>query len=121
MTNTRITDPEILEIRYPVRLIEFAIRTGSGGEGRFPGGDGIIRTLEFLRRLQVSILSSRRHGNAPYGLAGGKSGALGENILRRASGEILLLPGTCQLEVQSGDQLTLRTPGGGGYGIPSNL
>jgi len=121
MTNTRITDPEILEIRYPVRLIEFAIRKGSGGEGRFAGGDGVTRTLEFLRRLQVSILSSRRQGNAPYGLAGGKSGALGENVLRRISGEMLLLPGTCQLEVESGDQLTLRTPGGGGYGIPNNL
>ncbi|MEY4566445.1 MAG: Acetophenone carboxylase gamma subunit [Planctomycetota bacterium] len=118
MTNTRITDPEILEIRYPVRLIEFAIRKGSGGEGRFPGGDGVIRTIEFLRRLQVSLLSSRRQGNAPYGLAGGKSGTLGENVLRRRSGETLLLPGTCQLEVDCGDQLTLKTPGGGGYGVP---
>ncbi len=120
MTNTRITDPELLEIRYPVRLVEFAIRKGSGGEGRFAGGDGVIRTIEFLRQLQVSILSSRRRGNAPYGLAGGNSGALGENVLRRRCGETLLLPGTCQLEVESGDQLTLGTPGGGGYGIPSN-
>lgn len=118
MTNTRITDPEILEIRYPVRLIEFSIRKGSGGDGRFTGGDGVIRTIEFLRKLQVSLLSSRRQGNAPYGLAGGKSGALGENILRRSSGETLQLPGTCQLDVERGDQLTLRTPGGGGYGIP---
>jgi 5-oxoprolinase (ATP-hydrolysing) len=116
MTNTRLTDPEVLEARYPVRLIEFAIRRGSGGAGRLPGGCGVRRRIEFLRPLTVSILSQRRGPYAPYGMDGGEPGALGRNTLFRADGTSELLPGATQIDVQPGDVLLIETPGGGGWG-----
>src|SRR5690606_169477 len=106
----------VLERRYPVRLREFAIRQGSGGAGKQHGGDGVVRRIEFLRQLEVSILSQRRGPYAPYGLAGGMAGALGRNTLQRANGETESLPSLVQFVAQPGDILTLETPGGGGYG-----
>jgi len=116
MTNTRLTDPEILEQRYPVRVLEFSIRRGSGGRGNRRGGDGTVRRIEFLRRLDVSILSQRRGPYPPFGLAGGQSGALGRNTLIRADGTVETLAGCAQLVARPGDVLVLETPGGGGYG-----
>jgi 5-oxoprolinase (ATP-hydrolysing) len=116
MTNTRITDPEILEVRHPgVRLNKFTLRRGSGGEGRFPGGDGVIREVLFLKPATVSIISERRVIR-PYGLAGGGCGERGENLLRRASGEIVRLPHRVGLAVAENDSIIIKTPGGGGYG-----
>jgi 5-oxoprolinase (ATP-hydrolysing) len=120
MTNTRSTDPEILERRLPVRLHEFSIRRGSGGDGRNRGGDGIIRRLEFLEALEASLITERRGPHPPYGVNGGSPGSIGKNILERADGEIIELPGICEFTVEPGDILTIQTPGGGGYGI-SNL
>ncbi|MEX0678488.1 MAG: hydantoinase B/oxoprolinase family protein [Pirellulales bacterium] len=118
MTNTRLTDPEVLERRYPVRVRSFSIRRGSGGNGRTRGGDGVIRRLEFLKPLEVSILSERRGPYPPYGLAGGESGALGRNTLQRTDGTLEHLPGRAQFRARPGDVLTIETPGGGGYGSP---
>jgi 5-oxoprolinase (ATP-hydrolysing) len=117
MTNTRLTDPEVLEDRYPVRLVEFAIRRGSGGAGRRRGGDGAVRRIEFLRPLQVSLLTERRGPYAPFGLEGGAPGALGLNtVWRRGNSKEEALPGKIHVEVEAGDVLTIQTPGGGGYG-----
>jgi 5-oxoprolinase (ATP-hydrolysing) len=116
MTNTRLTDPEVLEQRYPVRVKEFAIRRGSGGAGEHRGGDGIIRRIEFLQPLDVSILSQRRGPHAPYGMHGGAAGELGRNTLRRADGRSEQLAGSTQFTAQPGDELTIETPGGGGFG-----
>ncbi|MEX0712193.1 MAG: hydantoinase B/oxoprolinase family protein [Pirellulales bacterium] len=116
MTNTRLTDPEVLERRYPVRVHEFSIRRGSGGAGARRGGDGVVRRLEFLRPLEVSILSSRRGPYPPYGAAGGEPGALGLNTLMRADGSVQVLAGSARFVAQGGDVLTVETPGGGGYG-----
>jgi 5-oxoprolinase (ATP-hydrolysing) len=118
MTNTRLTDPEILERRYPVRLHEFSIRRGSGGSGHRRGGDGVIRRIEFLRPLEVSVLSQRRGPYPPYGLAGGSPGALGHNLLTRSSSQIEHLPSLSHIHVQPGDILIIETPGGGGRGAP---
>lgn len=122
MTNTRLTDPEVIERRYPVRVHEFSIRRGSGGrfETAGPGhrgGDGVIRQIEFLKPLRVSLLSERRGPYAPFGMAGGPPGARGRNLLRRA-GETdwIDLGGKVQIEVAPGDVLTIETPGGGGFG-----
>jgi 5-oxoprolinase (ATP-hydrolysing) len=117
MTNTRITDPEQLERKYPVRLLEFGIRRNSGGDGKFSGGDGIIRKVEFLAPLQVTILGQHRN-YAPYGLRGGADGKPGAHILTTKNHVVSRLPGICSLEVQTGDILTIETPGGGGYGAP---
>lgn len=119
MTNTRLTDPEVLERRYPVRLLEFSIRRGSGGAGQNRGGDGIVRRIEFLRALDVSILSQRRGPYAPYGVQGGEAGALGRNTLRRAGGSEQSLPAQAQFRAEPGDVLTIETPGGGGWGRAS--
>jgi 5-oxoprolinase (ATP-hydrolysing) len=116
MTNTRLTDPEVLEQRYPVRVRRFAIRRGSGGAGRHRGGDGVVRELEFLRPLTLSILSQRRGPYAPYGLAGGGPGELGRNTVVRANGAVEPLAALAQLAVGPGDVLVLETPGGGGWG-----
>ena len=121
MTNTRLTDPEVIEQRYPVRVLEFSIRRGSGGAGRHRGGDGIIRRLEFQRELEASLLCQRRGPYPPYGLAGGLPGALGHNTLRRADGTEETLPGKVQFVAQPGDILTIETPGGGGYGKASKI
>ena len=116
MTNTRLTDPEVLESRYPVRLVRFAIRRGSGGAGRYRGGCGVIREIEFLEPLEVSILSQRRT-TVPYGLHGGGVGQRGRNILRRVGTDAdVELPPIVSIAVRPGDRLTLETPGGGGWG-----
>ena len=115
MTNTAITDPEILEHRYPVRLERFAVRRGSGGRGRWRGGDGVERRLLFLRPLRLSILSQHRNAG-PYGLAGGGDGEPGSQVVERAGGKRQELGSVDGCEVAPGDRLILRTPGGGGYG-----
>lgn len=118
MTNTRLTDPEILEQRYPVRLQEFSIRRKSGGKGRHSGGDGVVRRIEFLQPLEVSTLCQRRGNYAPYGLHGGQPGRLGQNSLRDQAGRVEVLPGCVHRRVQPGAVLTIETPGGGGYEAP---
>ncbi|KUF91656.1 Pantothenate kinase 2 [Phytophthora nicotianae] len=115
MTNTRITDPEILEKRFPVLLRAFHLREGSGGAGKFRGGDGVVRQIEFLEGMTVSILSERR-AFQPYGLEGGAPGARGINILQRQGGRTVNLGGKNTVDVLPGEILTLYTPGGGGFG-----
>ncbi len=114
MTNTRITDPEHFEQKYPVRLLEFGIRKFSGGNGRCKGGDGITRSVQFLKPLQVTLLGQHRK-YAPYGLNGGEDGQCGKHTLFR-EGQSEELPGICSFEVNRGDILAIETPGGGGYG-----
>jgi 5-oxoprolinase (ATP-hydrolysing) len=116
MTNTRLTDPEVLEQRYPVRVKQFSIRHGSGGHGQHRGGDGVVRQLEFLRPLDVSILSQRRGPYPPFGLKGGETGALGRNSLARHDGTEDTLAGRANFTARPGDVLTIETPGGGGWG-----
>jgi 5-oxoprolinase (ATP-hydrolysing) len=119
MTNTRLTDPEVIERRYPVRVREFRIRRGSGGNGRHRGGDGVVRRLQFLRPLTLSMLSERRAAFAPFGLEGGDDGAQGRNTLERAgSSPAADVGGKFAIEVQPEDVLTIETPGGGGFGAP---
>jgi 5-oxoprolinase (ATP-hydrolysing) len=121
MTNTRLTDPEVLEQRYPVRVRSFSIRRGSGGAGQNRGGDGVVRQLEFLRPLDVSIVSQRRGPYAPYGFAGGLPGSLGRNLLRRAGSSVEEQLDNCvQFRAEPGDVLTIETPGGGGWGEGSD-
>jgi len=116
MTNTMNTPIEALEMAYPLRIAEYGIRRGSGGQGRHKGGDGIVRTWEFLAPATVTLLTDRRR-LAPWGLAGGGPGAPGRNTLRRAgTGLEEVLPSKVQLKVQAGDRLTLETPGGGAWG-----
>jgi 5-oxoprolinase (ATP-hydrolysing) len=117
MTNTRITDPEVLEHRYPVRLERFAVRAGSGGAGQWRGGDGAVRELTFLEPMSLSLLSQHRV-ERPYGLEGGEPGQPGRQRLVRASGEIEELAPIDGCEVGPGDRLILETPGGGGWGEP---
>lgn len=117
MTNTRLTDVEVVEHRYPVRIEEFAIRRGSGGSGRHRGGDGIIRTLQFLAPLRVSLLTQRRGPYAPFGLEGGAAGMMGRNtLLRQHHSAVEDIGGCGTFEVAPGDRLTIETPGGGGFG-----
>jgi 5-oxoprolinase (ATP-hydrolysing) len=119
MTNTRSTDPEILEHRFEeIRLEKFAIRQGSGGEGLFRGGDGVIREIKFLEPRRVSILSERRIF-PPYGMSGGEEGSCGSNHLRKNSGEEIDLGGKFEKVVNSGETIVIKTPGGGGFG-PKN-
>jgi N-methylhydantoinase B/oxoprolinase/acetone carboxylase alpha subunit len=118
MTNTRATDPEVLERRYPVRLERFAVRRGSGGAGRWRGGDGAVRELTFLQPMSLSIVSQHRV-EAPYGLAGGGPGARGRQRVVRADGEVVELGPIDGCEVEPGDRLILETPGGGGWGEES--
>jgi 5-oxoprolinase (ATP-hydrolysing) len=115
MTNSRLTDPEVLEWRFPVLLTDFKVRKGSGGEGKFKGGDGTIRELKFLREMDVSIISSHRT-LPPPGLNGGHAGKCGENSVKRASGTIEPLKGADQTKVFPGDSIIIKTPGGGGWG-----
>ena len=117
MTNSRLTDPEVLEWRYPVRLEEFRVRAGSGGDGEHRGGDGVVRRLRFLEPLTAAIVSSGRRV-PPYGLAGGLPGACGRNAVERADGIVEELPGVAQARMSPGDVLMVETPGGGGYGPP---
>ncbi|GAA3154003.1 hypothetical protein GCM10017687_84810 [Streptomyces echinatus] len=118
MTNSRLTDPEILEWRLPVRLEEFAVRRGSGGAGRWRGGDGAVRRVRFLEPMTVSTLSQHRRV-PPYGMAGGAPGALGANRVERADGSVTELGGSGSADVAPDDVLVIETPGGGGYGRPS--
>ncbi|MER7273789.1 hydantoinase B/oxoprolinase family protein [Dactylosporangium sp. NPDC000244] len=115
MTNSRLTDPEVLEWRFPVLLDEFAVRHGSGGDGRWRGGDGAVRRIRFREPMTVSTLSGHRRV-PPYGLAGGSPGGLGANRVERADGSVVRLPGCGSVDVQPGDVLVVETPGGGGYG-----
>jgi 5-oxoprolinase (ATP-hydrolysing) len=115
MTNTRMTDPEILELRYPVVLEQFAIRRGSGGRGRQFGGDGARRRIRFLQPMTAVIVSSRRDV-PPFGLAGGESGAAGRQWVERADGSVTVLGGRDRAELLPGDVFVIETPGGGGYG-----
>lgn len=120
MTNSRLTDPEILEQRYPVLLHQFKIRHGSGGQGRYPGGNGLIRDIEFLEDMRVSILSSHRILQ-PAGLNGGTGGKTGKNILKKASGDTSLLNSNDSTAVTQGDHIIIKTPGGGGYTKDTNI
>ncbi len=117
MTNSRITDPEILEVTFPVRVREFGVRHGSGGAGRWRGGDGARRVLEFVAPATLTLLSSHRR-EGPFGLAGGLPGAPGRNFRRHADGRLEPLPGTVTTPVAAGDLVIVETPGGGGYGPP---
>ncbi|QDS93407.1 Acetophenone carboxylase gamma subunit [Roseimaritima multifibrata] len=114
MTNTRMTDPEVLESRLPVRLWQFAIRQGSGGKGEHRGGNGMVRELEFLEPLTLSLITSRRT-TAPYGQDGGEPGESGKQVLRTKAGEEELPPAVTR-QVEPGDRLVIETPGGGGFG-----
>ncbi len=115
MTNSRLTDPEILERRFPVRVERFAIRRGSGGAGLHPGGDGATRRIRFLEPMDAALLSTRRE-HAPRGLAGGADGAGGTQRLIRADGTVMPLPGCFAVTVEAGDAIEIDTPGGGGFG-----
>ena len=115
MTNTRMTDPEVLENRFPVRVERFAIRHGSGGAGQWRGGDGVERQLRFLEPMTVTVLSSSRI-NPPRGVAGGQVGECGRNRVVRAAGEVLELNGNDSCDMQAGDVFIMQTPSGGGFG-----
>jgi 5-oxoprolinase (ATP-hydrolysing) len=115
MTNSRLTDPEVLERRVPVLLREFALRAGSGGRGAFRGGDGLVREIEFREPMTAAILSNHRRV-APFGLAGGEPGAVGINGLLRRDGSSETLQATAEFAVDAGDRFRIETPGGGGYG-----
>jgi 5-oxoprolinase (ATP-hydrolysing) len=115
MTNSRLTDPEILEFRFPVRLLSYAIRAGSGGAGRWRGGDGGVRRIAFLEPMTAGVLSNGRIHPA-FGAAGGHPGAVGINRVVRADGRIEDLGHIAQAEMSVGDVFEIHTPGGGGYG-----
>jgi len=115
MTNTRITDPEILEFRYPARIIRFEVRGRSGGNGKWKGGNGVNREIEFLEVLEVNLLTQHRV-EAPYGLRGGSCGETGNHIWIKSNAKKLRLPGIVSIQVSPGDRLIIQTPGGGGYG-----
>ena len=116
MTNSRLTDPEVLETRFPVLLREFSVRRGSGGAGRHRGGDGLVRRVEFREAMTANVLSNHRR-IAPFGLEGGAPGAPGRNTFRRrgrAASETVAA--TFGLAVEPGDEIEIETPGGGGFG-----
>jgi 5-oxoprolinase (ATP-hydrolysing) len=119
MTNTRITDVEVLEHRYPVRVLRFALRRGSGGSGAQRGGDGLIRELEYLQPATVSLLAQSRL-RAPRGAHGGAGGLPGGQLLRRVDGTVEVLSGNHEVTLGKGDTLRLETPGGGGWGAATN-
>jgi 5-oxoprolinase (ATP-hydrolysing) len=115
MTNSRLTDPEVLEWRYPVLIENFEIRRGSGGTGRWHGGDGVTRKIRFLEAMTASILSNRRKV-APFGLEGGCPASPGRNYVEREDGTVEELPARASLQMNAGDIFVIETPGGGGYG-----
>jgi len=117
MTNTRMTDPEVLELRYPVRLEAFSVRPNSGGAGRYRGGDGVVRRIRFLRRMTAIMVASRR-AVAPFGLAGGGDGAPGRQWVERVDGTRIPLGASDSATLEPGDVFVCETPGGGGYGTP---
>jgi 5-oxoprolinase (ATP-hydrolysing) len=116
MTNSRLTDPEVLEWRFPVVLESFSIRRGSGGAGRHRGGDGAVRRVRFEEKMTAAILANRRR-IAPFGLDGGQPGQAGENHVERADGTIERFGATHRIEVSPGDVFEIATPGGGGFGV----
>ena len=118
MTNTRMTDVEVLEHRLPVRVRTFAVRPGSGGAGEQTGGCGVVRELEFLRPLQLSLLTNRRT-DGPPGANGGAAGMPGRNTLLRGDGTTQELDWRAGVSVAAGDVLRIETPGGGGWGLPA--
>ena len=118
MTNSRLTDPEVLEFRFPVLVEEFRIRRGSGGGGQHRGGDGVVRRIRFREAMTAAILSGHRRIQ-PYGLEGGAPGALGRNHVERADGSEVELGGTDKIDMQPGDCFIIETPGGGGFGTPA--
>ncbi len=120
MTNSRLTDPEVLEARFPVIVEDFSIRRGSGGAGAHRGGNGAVRRLRFTEAVNVSLLSNHRRV-PPYGMAGGEPGALGTNALERADGTVVPLGGSDRIDAGPGDVLVITTPGGGGYGPRSGV
>jgi 5-oxoprolinase (ATP-hydrolysing) len=115
MTNSRLTDPEVLELRYPVMLERFEIVRGSGGKGKWRAGDGTLRAIRFLARMDCAILSGFRKVR-PFGLAGGKDGQTGENWVRRANGRLERLKGADQTMIEPGEAIIIKTPTGGGFG-----
>jgi 5-oxoprolinase (ATP-hydrolysing) len=117
MTNTLMTDPEVLEWRYPVRLEEFRIRSGSGGKGEYSGGEGIVRRLRFLEPMTTTVLTSHRI-TQPFGVNGGEPGAPGRNAVERADGTVDDLQGNDETEMAPGDIFVMETPGGGGFNAP---
>ena len=117
MTNTRLTDPEILEFRYPVVLEDFHIRAGSGGRGKWNAGDGMKRTIRFLETMDCTILSGHRRVR-PFGLAGGEAGQVGANAVRRADGRVEQLAGCDATVLAAGEAIIIQTPTAGGYGRP---
>ena len=117
MTNTKLTDPEVLEWRFPVRLEGFEIRRGSGGEGRFRGGCGTRRKVRFLEPMTAAIISNSRL-IPPHGLQGGQPGAKGKNYVIRSKGKTEELTPTAQVEMNVNDVFVIETPGGGGFGSP---
>jgi 5-oxoprolinase (ATP-hydrolysing) len=119
MTNTRLTDPEILEFRYPVVLEDFHIRKGSGGRGKWNAGDGIRRTIRFLEKMDCTLLTGHRVV-PPFGLAGGENGQVGQNSVRRLDGSIEQLKGCDATVIDAGEALIIQTPTAGGYGKASS-
>ncbi|MFK5926685.1 MAG: hydantoinase B/oxoprolinase family protein [Desulfuromusa sp.] len=117
MTNTRMTDPEVVEWRFPVRVESFALRPNSGGKGKFNGGDGVVRQVRFLEPMTATLLSSHRE-TKPYGLQGGLPGACGENSIVTKDGVTKILKGNDEVQVAAGDMIIIKTPGGGGFGLP---
>jgi 5-oxoprolinase (ATP-hydrolysing) len=115
MTNSRLTDPEILESRYPILIERFGVRRGSGGDGAWRGGDGAVRVVRFRQAMTAAMLSNRR-ATAPFGVAGGGDGKPGSNSVRRANGEVEMLAATAKVEMAAGDAFIIETPGGGGFG-----
>ena len=120
MTNTRSTDPEVLETRFPVRLEEFSIRKNSGGEGNYSGGDGVTRKLRFLEPMTVTTLCSHRRVK-PFGVNGGKPGECGKEWLETNDGKFVNLKGNDSCQVRENDLFIMETPGGGGFGSFDNL
>jgi 5-oxoprolinase (ATP-hydrolysing) len=117
MTNSRLTDPEVLETRYPVLVEDFRLREGSGGAGRWRGGEGAVRRIRFREAMDAAILSSRRTTD-PFGLAGGEAGARGCSYVERLDGRIEELGATERTSLAAGEVFAIETPGGGGYGPP---
>jgi len=115
MTNSRLTDPEVLEFRFPVRLESYEIRKGSGGAGRWHGGNGGIRCVRFLEKMTASMLSNSRI-LPPFGMAGGEPGAVGRNLVQRCDGTQEIIGSVGSTIMQPGDMFIVETPGGGGYG-----
>jgi N-methylhydantoinase B len=116
MTNSRLTDPEILETRYPVQVESFSLRPDSGGRGKYSGGNGVIRRIKFLEPMTANILSGHRR-IPPFGLNGGETGKVGRNWIERQDGTLEYLEGTATVEMLPGDVFVIETPGGGGFGV----